>query len=64
MEYVNVVLHNNGTVTGSLKDEQRPFGLAIDIGTTKLAAYLVDLDNGQTVAKQGVTNPQVSTVRM
>lgn len=35
-------------------------GLAIDIGTTKLALFLVDLDTGRTLARHGVVNPQVS----
>jgi uncharacterized 2Fe-2S/4Fe-4S cluster protein (DUF4445 family) len=36
------------------------FGLAIDVGTTKLAAYLVDLSTGQTVARAGAMNPQIA----
>ena len=36
------------------------FGLAVDIGTTKLAAYLVDLQTGKTVAKSGAMNPQIA----
>jgi uncharacterized 2Fe-2S/4Fe-4S cluster protein (DUF4445 family) len=35
-------------------------GLAVDIGTTKLAAYLVNLENGRTLARVGVTNPQLA----
>ena len=34
-------------------------GLAVDIGTTKLAAYLVDLISGATLAKGGAMNPQI-----
>jgi len=36
------------------------YGLAVDIGTTKLAAYLVRLRSGETVARAGAMNPQVS----
>jgi uncharacterized 2Fe-2S/4Fe-4S cluster protein (DUF4445 family) len=36
------------------------YGLAVDIGTTKLAAYLVRLETGETVARAGATNPQVA----
>jgi len=36
------------------------YGLAVDIGTTKLAAYLVDLESGKTVAKAGAMNPQIA----
>jgi uncharacterized 2Fe-2S/4Fe-4S cluster protein (DUF4445 family) len=34
-------------------------GLAVDIGTTKMAAYLIDLATGETVAKAGLPNPQI-----
>jgi len=36
------------------------YGLAVDIGTTKLAAYLVDLSTGETIAKTGAMNPQIT----
>ncbi len=35
-------------------------GLAVDIGTTKLAAYLIDLETGQTLARAGAMNPQIA----
>jgi uncharacterized 2Fe-2S/4Fe-4S cluster protein (DUF4445 family) len=35
-------------------------GLAVDVGTTKLAGYLVDLQNGRTVASKGMMNPQIA----
>ena len=38
----------------------RMMGLAVDIGTTKLAAYLVDLETGETLAKAGAMNPQIA----
>ena len=34
-------------------------GLAVDIGTTKIAAYLVELTTGRTLAKRGAVNPQI-----
>ncbi|MDP3046035.1 MAG: ASKHA domain-containing protein [Chloroflexota bacterium] len=39
---------------------QRPLGLAVDLGTTKLAAYLVDMEAGQTIAVAGCPNPQIA----
>ena len=39
---------------------QSPLGLAVDIGTTKLAAYLVDLKSGETLAVAGEMNPQIA----
>ena len=35
-------------------------GLAADMGSTKLAIYLVDLASGVTLAKTGVMNPQIA----
>jgi uncharacterized 2Fe-2S/4Fe-4S cluster protein (DUF4445 family) len=35
-------------------------GLAVDLGTTKVAGYLLDLQTGQTLASKGVMNPQVA----
>lgn len=37
-----------------------PLGVAIDMGTTTLAAYLVDLEAGRTLAVAGVPNPQIA----
>jgi uncharacterized 2Fe-2S/4Fe-4S cluster protein (DUF4445 family) len=35
-------------------------GLAVDIGTTKIAAYLVDLASGTTLDARGAMNPQIA----
>jgi uncharacterized 2Fe-2S/4Fe-4S cluster protein (DUF4445 family) len=35
-------------------------GLAVDLGTTKIAGYLVDLADGRTLGARGVMNPQIS----
>jgi uncharacterized 2Fe-2S/4Fe-4S cluster protein (DUF4445 family) len=35
-------------------------GLAVDVGTTKLACYLVDLETGNVLAAKGAVNPQVA----
>lgn len=35
-------------------------GLAVDLGTTKVAAYLVDLDTGEIVESGAVLNPQIA----
>jgi len=36
------------------------YGFAVDIGTTKLAGYLVDLNNGAIIATASMMNPQIS----
>jgi uncharacterized 2Fe-2S/4Fe-4S cluster protein (DUF4445 family) len=47
-----------------LPSDPRPLpgglGLAVDIGTTKLAAFLVDLTSGKTLARAGAMNPQIA----
>ncbi|MBS7609811.1 DUF4445 domain-containing protein [Candidatus Bathyarchaeota archaeon] len=42
------------------RSRRRLLGIAIDIGTTKLAAYLLDLKGGRTVAVASAINPQVA----
>lgn len=37
-----------------------PLGIAVDLGTTKIAMYLVDLSSGETLASAGAMNPQIS----
>lgn len=38
----------------------RQLGLAVDLGTTKIAGYLVDLNDGHAIATKGIMNPQIS----
>jgi uncharacterized 2Fe-2S/4Fe-4S cluster protein (DUF4445 family) len=38
----------------------RWIGLAVDIGTTKIAVYLVDMKTGDIAASLGLMNPQIS----
>ncbi len=47
-------------VVGVVDAHQPMLGLAVDIGTTKVAGYLVDLETGHTLAKHGLMNPQIA----
>lgn len=38
----------------------RQLGFAADLGSTKIAGYLVDMTSGRTFAARGVMNPQIS----
>ena len=38
---------------------ERIFGLAIDVGSTTIAAHLCDLGTGEVVASSGLMNPQI-----
>jgi uncharacterized 2Fe-2S/4Fe-4S cluster protein (DUF4445 family) len=54
------VFINGLSVVGVRPVLSRALGLAVDIGTTKLAAYLVDLSSGETLASIGAMNPQIA----
>jgi uncharacterized 2Fe-2S/4Fe-4S cluster protein (DUF4445 family) len=52
------VIRNN-SVIHVLAPEDHVVGFACDIGTTKIAGYLVDMENGETLASGGIANPQI-----
>ncbi len=57
---VTVALHNQQTIIGiwpGLYD--RPRGIAVDVGSTTVAAHLCDLNTGAVLATAGVMNPQI-----
>ncbi|MGC9400146.1 MAG: ASKHA domain-containing protein [Anaerolineae bacterium] len=47
-------------VVGVLPPGAALLGLAVDVGTTKMAGYLVDLGSGRTLAQAGCMNPQIA----
>ena len=57
--HATAFLHGS-RVVGVRPAHTSPLGLAVDIGTTKLAAYLVDLGSGETLATAGAMNPQIA----
>lgn len=54
------VVVRDGEIIALLPLQARPLGLAVDLGTTKIAAYLVDLETGRTLASRGLMNPQIA----
>ena len=50
----------NGEVIAIGSSSTRWCGMAVDIGTTKIAVYLVDMESGKTLASKGLMNPQIS----
>ena len=50
----------DGEVIAVMLTGTAPLGLAVDIGTTKVAAYLVDLESGKTLGAAGTMNPQIA----
>ncbi|MEE4195244.1 MAG: ASKHA domain-containing protein [Anaerolineae bacterium] len=57
--HANAVIRNQNEVIMILPVGKTPLGFAVDIGTTKIAGYLVDLLTGETLTKSGVGNPQI-----
>jgi uncharacterized 2Fe-2S/4Fe-4S cluster protein (DUF4445 family) len=52
------VMHDK--VVSVLPPDNPPLGIAVDLGSTKLAGYLVDLTTGKTLTAQGMMNPQIA----
>jgi uncharacterized 2Fe-2S/4Fe-4S cluster protein (DUF4445 family) len=50
----------DGNIVAIFAPGTKLLGLAIDIGTTKLAGYLLDLVTGETLGMMGAMNPQIS----
>ena len=46
-------------IVGVAPAETNPLGFAVDLGTTKVAGYLVDLKTGGELARGGVLNSQI-----
>jgi len=63
---VAVTVWRTGSQAGTIVDVRpggdsgRLLGLAVDVGTTTIAAYLTDLETGKVVATESAMNPQVA----
>lgn len=47
-------------ITGFARPDVAPLGLAVDLGTSNVAAFLIDLAQGRRLASLGLENPQVA----
>jgi len=47
-------------IIGILPADSRLYGVAVDYGTTSIAAYLIDLEDGRILSKSGIMNPQIA----
>ncbi len=54
------LLARGGDLVGVLPPGQHPIGLAVDLGTTKIAGYLIDLETGTELVGEGLMNPQIA----
>lgn len=48
-----------GELLGLLPRSRNPLGLAVDLGSTKIALFLCDLAEGRVLASRGFLNPQM-----
>ncbi|MHC1604381.1 MAG: ASKHA domain-containing protein [Candidatus Methanofastidiosia archaeon] len=56
---ISVTLFKNRVIGISSFDEKKTYGVAVDIGTTTMVAYLVDLTDGNVVGIGSIMNPQI-----
>lgn len=56
---INLVIHRKQVIKATKSALPALIGLAADVGSTKLACYLVDLLSGKLLAAKGTPNPQV-----
>jgi uncharacterized 2Fe-2S/4Fe-4S cluster protein (DUF4445 family) len=57
---VTVAVHARAHIIGVWPGlHERAFGLAVDVGSTTIAAHLCDLESGEVVASSGIMNPQI-----
>ncbi len=57
--HITLAMRNN-LIVAVLPTTTGLLGLAVDVGTTKLAAYLCDLNSGAILARAGAMNPQTA----
>jgi uncharacterized 2Fe-2S/4Fe-4S cluster protein (DUF4445 family) len=57
---VTVAVHAESRIIGIWPGlHERLFGMAVDVGSTTIAAHLCDLESGEVVASTGSMNPQI-----
>ncbi|MEM9519705.1 MAG: ASKHA domain-containing protein [Actinomycetota bacterium] len=57
---ITAVVHRDGTVLAVRPGfDEVVYGVAVDVGSTTIAGYLVDLATGDVVANAGAMNPQI-----
>jgi uncharacterized 2Fe-2S/4Fe-4S cluster protein (DUF4445 family) len=57
---VTVAVHNRSRIVAVWPGlREKVYGMAVDVGSTTIAAHLCDLTNGELVASAGLMNPQI-----
>ena len=57
---VNLIMRGSRILHVQRERIEAPLGLAVDVGSTKIACYLIDLDSGKTLTAKGTPNPQIA----
>ena len=57
---INLIYNQTKILNVLPPDNFTPIGLAVDVGSTKIACFLIDLCSGQTLAARGTANPQIA----
>ena len=57
---VSIIVRGDEIISAFPGTGHPTLGLAVDVGTTKLACYLVDLASGKTISAKGIMNPQIA----
>ncbi|MDP2965123.1 MAG: ASKHA domain-containing protein [Pelolinea sp.] len=56
----NLIIREKELVNLTGQSLLKLLGLAVDVGSTKLACYLMNLETGEVLATKGVPNPQIA----
>ena len=61
LKEIEVIIYDYGDIKEILDicSKGPLYGLAIDVGTTKIAMYVVNLLNGETIIAESIENPQI-----
>jgi len=57
---INLCVRDNEVFHITRQTLECPLGLAVDVGSTKIACYLMDLESGEMLAAKGTPNPQIA----
>lgn len=58
--HIDIWTRGNEVFHATPHQKTRSIGLAVDVGSTKIACYLMDLANGRTLTAKGTPNPQIA----
>ena len=57
-QYIKIIEYYN-EIIGISEMEQKIYGIAVDIGTTTVVAYLIDMETGKLIDIESILNPQI-----